>query len=149
MRLRWAGLPLVGFGVQAIVGFTSTPPALLAMAMGLIALFLALFLWLNRTRAGLLIACVGLVANTVVIAANGGMPVSQPAMASIGSTAIAVNDARHTYADDATRLGFLGDVIPLGNKVLSPGDILLAAGLTLFLISLVRDVLRASGQERM
>lgn len=144
MGLRWAGLPLVGFGIQGVAGFTSTPPALLVMAMGLIALFL----WLNRARAGLLIACVGLVANMVAIGANGGMPVSQPAMASIGSTAIDIDDARHTYADDATRLRFLGDVIPLGNKVVSPGDILLAAGLSLFLISLVLNVLRPSEQER-
>ncbi|MPZ68051.1 MAG: hypothetical protein GEU71_00790 [Actinobacteria bacterium] len=137
MRVRGPGFLLAGFTIQAVAGFTTTPPAFLVLAMGLIASFL----WFNRTHVGLLIACVGLVANMAAIGSNGGMPVSRSAMARSGTSAIGERDARHTYADDGTRLRFLGDVIPVGGKVLSPGDVLMAAGLIVFLTSLGKRVL--------
>lgn len=102
---RWIG-GAVGVGILA------------AGYCGLIAFAVA-----NRRRHGLALVAVGLLANLVVLLADGGMPVrAEPPGVQIGSHHHGLS------ADD--HLAGLADTIrvaPLGETV-SPGDLLTAAG---------------------
>lgn len=94
------------------------------------------FLSRNRRIAGTALVAAGLLANVLVVGANGAMPVSATAA---GRAGVSVQDllrgagARHELAGAQTRLRWLGDVIPfplpVRPEVLSPGDVLIAAGL--------------------
>lgn len=119
----------MGMMIQLATGLASTPPALLVGSMFLIAGFL----FVNRHQAGLSLALLGLMLNLLPIAVNGAMPVSSHA-ASIARPGLDIDVAhqRHLFAGPGTRLSFLGDVIPVGGKVLSVGDVLLLAGLVRF-----------------
>lgn len=100
-------------------------------------LCVAAFLAANRRLPGLALVAAGLFLNTVVVVANGAMPVSRSAAARAGvSTDTLLSDPRYVTADAGTRLEPLGDVVPvplpLVPAVVSPGDVLVASGLALF-----------------
>jgi hypothetical protein len=136
-NFRTVPLLLLGLALQIVFGFWS--PSWLTDAWGLAILIgsNALVLgWLivNRALPGLLIAAVGLLMNLVVIGANGAMPVSGDAVRAAGGDEREIAEAglKHEVLDDDTRLGFLGDIIPLpGLGIWSVGDLVLAAGLAL------------------
>lgn len=90
---------------------------------------------MNRRVAGVACAFAGLAMNATVTVLNGGMPVSARA-AEIAHLELAAArfDAEHALMTEDTLLAPLGDVIPIpgGHLVISIGDLLLAAGLALF-----------------
>ena len=107
-------------------------PAGLVLSVLLVVAFLAV----NRGLRGTGLVALGLLTNAVVVGANGAMPVSLDALARAGVVTgelVAGSDLRHEVADDDTRLSFLGDVVPVPlpyrPEVVSPGDVLVAAGL--------------------
>jgi hypothetical protein len=130
-------------------------PVLLAAAAGQVTLYLtpvgargavaagdcALIAWwsfANRPRRsglpGLLAVGAGGAANSVVIAANGGMPVSRAALAAAGlprqlDVARGHLD-RHVLMGPGTQLRWLGDAVPFAplHVVLSAGDLVMLAG---------------------
>lgn len=117
--------------VGTVVGGPFYPLGLVASAG-----FVVAFLVRNRGIRGTGLVALGLVANALVVGANGAMPVSLEAAgrAGIGTQdLLARSDPRHETADRSTRLPWLGDVIPvpvpLRPEVVSPGDVLVAAGL--------------------
>lgn len=90
----------------------------------------------NLRVHGVALLTTGLVLNAIVVAANGAMPVSIVAAyhARVPIVAIAAGtDARHDIAGIGTHVRWLGDVIPVPlpvrPEVVSPGDVLVAAGL--------------------
>jgi hypothetical protein len=99
--------------------------------------------WLNRRSPGMLLALVGLALNALVIATNGGMPVSLEVarLASGGSpVSIPAGDFAHTALTSSTRLAWLADVIaspgPRGiATLLSAGDVVLFSGVVCFISS--------------
>jgi hypothetical protein len=101
--------------------------------------------WLNRKSPGMAILGLGLLLNTVVIVANGGMPVAAVVAAAAksvpaSSVEIAAADFVHVLASSTTRLLWLADVIPLPGpswirSAVSAGDCLLFAGIAAFLAS--------------
>lgn len=101
-------------------------------------------LWLNRRLYGFPFIFAGVLLNFLVMAVNGGrMPVSLEAANVLGpyyvdllKTGSAVT--KHYLMDSATRLPFLGDIIPLSSpyprtQVISAGDIVMNAGIFLYL----------------
>ena len=142
LRVRWMPLLPAGAGIQLLLGITSTPPLLLVVSMGLIAGFL----WGNRAHPGFPLAFAGVVLNLAVIAVNGAMPVSPRAAAFVGDAGIGGADLRHSVADGDTLLPFLGDVIPLGTRVVSVGDLFIFAGLGWFLWRAMLSLLRRTDQ---
>lgn len=97
------------------------------------------FVFLNRRHRGMLLFCLGLLLNLAVIGSNGGkMPVDPDRLSPSHQEKLARGMASpvHTALDEKTRLAFLADVffLPYGkNKLISLGDIALAAGLILFI----------------
>lgn len=135
-RVRWMTLLFQGLLVQ--VAFDVWDPPGLTSTHALAVLFIsnlavASFVVLNLRTPGMLLIGVGLVLNTLVITANGAMPVSSSASSAAGISAPSEvdNDLKHERLNDDTRLGWLSDVIPVPGlkEVLSLGDLLLAAGI--------------------
>lgn len=144
MRIRWAPLLLMGAGAQLLLGTTTVPPWLLVGSMGL----LSFFVFLNRSVAGFRMVLFGLAMNMVVIAANGAMPVSQHALRQASLPAVPATDLRHAAAQPGTHLPFLGDVIPIGGRVMSVGDLVMLAGLMRFLSATSQRLFRNPRPEQ-
>ncbi|MHB1802269.1 MAG: DUF5317 domain-containing protein, partial [Actinomycetes bacterium] len=115
--------------------------------LGVLAGFvlLAYFVVVNRRLPGIGLVATGLTLNTMVVVLDGAMPVSTAAAARAGlrpDQAVPPGDVAHLAADATTRLRWLGDTIafplPGHAAVLSPGDLLVAAGVGLAAYTLVR-----------
>ncbi len=117
------------------------------------------FVWLNRSLPALWLSGLGVALNALVIAVNGvRMPVAAAALqaAALPHYVDYLQQGRvitHTLIDKATLLPWLGDWIPLPPpyprpKVLSPGDVVMAAGLFYFvLVALGPPLLRRAGKR--
>lgn len=113
-----------------VVGGPLYPVGLLCSA-GLVVAFLVRNIGVRGT--GLL--ALGFAANALVVAVNGAMPVSVEAAGRAGVSTqdvVVGSDPRHELAGPQTRLPWLADVVPvplpLRPEVVSPGDVLVAAG---------------------
>jgi Family of unknown function (DUF5317) len=135
---------LVAAAVLQLVGGTLAPgsAAVRVPTVTLSALLVALFLWGNWQVAGVPLIAAGLLLNGVVVAVNFAMPVSVSAAARAGLEPGQLrlgDDAFHERAGPGTRLSYLGDTIPvalpLRPQVVSPGDVLVAAGVALLLVT--------------
>lgn len=115
------------------------------------ALFMASYLmalapaWANREWWGVRLLGLGIAMNLLVMAANGGlMPVTPEARLALGrQTAVTQSELGRMVprsknvllAEENTNLYPITDVIAMGfpvNRVISPGDILIVAGVVLF-----------------
>jgi hypothetical protein len=134
LDLRYGVLVVLAVLVQlggGLAGGTAYP-----LGLTVSVLLVAVFLGFNRSIPGVGLVALGLLANALVVGLNGAMPVS--AWAS-GEARISTQDLltgadpRHELATAATALRPLGDVIPvlmpMRPEVVSPGDVLIAAGL--------------------
>src|SRR5687767_3554824 len=72
-------LVLVAAVAQALFAMAPSPPAAVVLTV-LSQGALLTFLWLNRLLAGAVLIALGSLLNTVVVLANGAMPVSRDAM---------------------------------------------------------------------
>jgi hypothetical protein len=112
----------------------------LTMVLVSFALLMVMVL-LNRSKAGMWIAGLGVLMNFVVIALNGGMPVLAGAAEVASGFTVSNPDLsgsfKHVPLDETSRLTFFADVIPLRfagiGEVISLGDVFLALGLGVFL----------------
>lgn len=134
LPLRHGVLVVLAVVVQAggaFIGGVAYPVGL-ALSVVLVGVFLAA----NRGVRGTGLVALGLLGNALVVGLNGAMPVSAHASGKAGITTqdlLAGTDPRHELATSATRLRELGDVIPVllpvRPEIVSPGDVLVAAGL--------------------
>ncbi|WP_025692388.1 DUF5317 domain-containing protein [Paenibacillus zanthoxyli] len=116
-------------------------------------------LWLNRSTPGFLFIFAGVFLNFLVMAVNGGkMPVSLEAAKVLDPYYVHLLQSgavvtKHFLMDSATRLPFLGDIIPLSKpyprtQVISVGDIVMNVGIFLYLQHiLVPDKRQVQTQE--
>jgi hypothetical protein len=105
------------------------------------------FLWANRKQPGFYYILIGVFLNFLVMAINGGrMPVSLEAASILDPFYADVLKgglyAKHQLLSDSTRLGFLGDIIPLSrpyprNQVISIGDVVMNIGGFIFVLQLM------------
>ncbi|MGH2539777.1 MAG: DUF5317 domain-containing protein [Actinomycetota bacterium] len=103
------------------------------------------FVWVNRRVPAAPLMLAGLALNVVVIAANGGMPVSADAIRTTGSDArslpAVIDDGKHHLMTSSDVLTPLADVIglpPPFATVLSVGDVLLYSGVVAFTVLIMR-----------
>ena len=137
VRFRWPGLLLGGFAAQALLAVAASSgwgrnPVLLELAF----VPILLGLWANLKVTGVGAVLAGALANAVALLLYGGlMPVSPAAMRMAGLSANAgafLASSRHQFMHPSL-FWWLGDWIPLFHFVLSPGDLLVGAGLIWFL----------------
>lgn len=151
IRLRFLPLlfvaVIVRFGTETLLAAGVEPVETLRLPLFALAYGVLLFaLWHNRSYPGLALAMVGIAANALVIAVNGGrMPVWMEAFRAAGLTGD-LNSVLHlplvaTDAEFLLRLGFLADIVPIpfwpAQNVASVGDLFLTAGLAFFLFATV------------
>ena len=143
LPLRRAWLVGVAVLVQLLGGVLGG----LLYAVGLVAsaVLVLRFLVANRGLRGTGLLYAGLFANALVVAVNGAMPVSVHAADRAGVTTQAIlsgADPRHEIAGADTTLRWLGDVLPVPfpvhPEVVSPGDVLVAAGLAQLVVAGMR-----------
>ncbi len=137
-RIRAWPILVVAVLIEACLGATSglLRPALAVTAcLGVVGWCAANTGPGRRFPYGLGLIGAGVVLNAIVMALNGGMPVSQFALAAAGFPKT-MNVAeghfyKHIAMTDLTRLRMLGDIIPfhLARTVLSPGDLLMLMGI--------------------
>jgi hypothetical protein len=113
-----------------------------AVALVLTTLLVGLFLLGNARLPGVPLVALGLMLNVVVVGANAAMPVSVSAAARAGISRADLHldrDAMREPTGPATRLGVLADVVPVAlpgrPQVVSAGDVLVAAGVALLLLT--------------
>ncbi|MGH8867534.1 MAG: DUF5317 domain-containing protein [Actinomycetes bacterium] len=138
--VRGVRLLVVAFALQVGGGLLAgTSLATYPVGVACSAVFVVLFLVRNGRLLGVPLVAAGLLGNIAVVVANGAMPVSADATvrAGVATTAAALDAGARTDALTAeTRLGWLADripvALPLRRDVASPGDVLIAAGLALY-----------------
>jgi hypothetical protein len=147
VRIHWWALALIGVAMQSlpVPRLRGVDPHLLgsgALLLSYVALLA--FLTVNRWVPAARVMALGLLMNLAVVGVNGGMPVSPWAIeVAGGSPKVLVADAgpKHHLMNERDILGWLGDVIPLPRPagiVLSPGDVLLYAGMAWFVVQVMR-----------
>lgn len=130
-RAWW--LLLIGFGLQLVASLLPAANRSLAVALLLFSYApILMMVAMNRHAPGMWIAGIGILMNFIVIALNGGMPVLAASVEIAGGNPDAVLGGKHVVLDAATRMPFLGDIIPLPGTVISMGDVFLAIGLGVF-----------------
>jgi hypothetical protein len=148
-RRRLVVAALVAQLVGVVVGGPVHAAGLL-VSSGLVAAFLVA----NRGVPGTGLVAVGLAANALVVVLNGAMPVAPGAAERAGTATqdlLAGTDPRHELVHGTTRLPWLADVVPvplpLRPEVVSPGDVLVTAGLAQ-LVAAAMLAGRAQGRQR-
>ena len=150
-----AALPFSG-GVLALVAaaaqalFALAPSAPVGLALTAVSqLALLAFLWRNRFLAGALLIAAGSLMNTIVVLANGAMPVSRQALLAIGRHPAEVQPGRHRLMTETDVLPQLADIValPLLRTIVSVGDIVLAAGLGLLVVAAMAPPRTARGSR--
>jgi hypothetical protein len=168
LRLRWWMLGAASLGMQLVLFNPPLDEQPWAMAMGpwlfavtLVGIALVLLrnsATMSLARTPLRMAALGVGLNLLVIGANGGyMPRSTEASQAVGRPVDTIVDGQRLtnvgILSDATRLPWLGDVLPepqwlpLSN-VLSIGDLLLAGGLAWWAFRLTTSASRSVGPAR-
>jgi MFS family permease len=160
VRLRWVGLlmfaVILRFGTEFGLIQGSGVVETFRLPLFVISFVLLLTaLWVNRSQPGMRLAFVGILSNTVAIAANGGhMPIWIRSLEAAGFTLADVESPFHSILmgdpglDFFLHAGPLGDLIPIPlpiiQNVASIGDVFLTAGLAFFLFA---TVVRRHGDE--
>ncbi|WP_405068477.1 DUF5317 domain-containing protein [Kribbella sp. NBC_01510] len=130
--VHWLAAAGIGQLLGSLFGGTAYPVGLIGSAV-----CIAVFLRLNLRHPGVGLLALGFFSNALVVALNGAMPVSLAALSRAGVGAAVLGDPRHELSDAATRLPWLGDVVPVAlpgfGQAVSPGDVLIAAGAGLLL----------------
>jgi hypothetical protein len=147
LRVHWWALAFGGVLLQAapVPSVEGVDPAVIGTGM-LVASYVMLlgFLTINREVPAAGVMAVGLLMNLLVVALNGGMPVSASAIRVAGGSTEALtagSSPKHHLMTDDDVLPFLGDVIPVPQPagiVLSVGDLLLYGGMAWFVVQVMR-----------
>jgi len=143
IRVRAVRLLLVAAAVQLLTAWAAPGSALArATALMLTTVLVGLFLAGNARLPGVPLIALGLLLNVVVVSANHAMPVSVDAAATAGIARGDLHlerDAMRVPTGPGTRYRLLGDVVPVAlpryPQVVSAGDVLVAAGVGLLLLS--------------
>jgi hypothetical protein len=155
LHVHWWVLAFTGLALQVVpvptiarVSPRVVGTVMLVASYGLLLSFIAVNRWIPAAR----IMAVGLLLNLLVVATNGGMPVSATAIERAGGSAAALSSEpseKHHLMTEGDVLWFLGDVIPVPPPVkivLSIGDLLLYLGMAWFVVQVMRG--RSRGNPR-
>lgn len=155
LRLRLWWLAVAGFAIQFIPlpeGDAGRDLLVRTAVLAISYTLLLTFAFANVRLPGMILVVVGLAANFLVIAINGGMPVSEGALRGsdqpelIGLLRESGSDKHHLLTED-DRLTFLADVIGIPSPVaqaVSIGDVFVYVGLVLLIVAAMRESVPAA-----
>ncbi len=144
VRPRWWALLLGGFALQAFAENVDITGATSLSVIGMFALVVGLAA--NASIRGALIAALGVTMNLFVLVINGAVPIRFEALGEAGLVDATTQRSQITSVGHLleletadTRLGALGDTIPIGvlDSVISIGDLVTFAGVVVIVSSLV------------
>lgn len=149
LRLRWWGLAVVGLAIQFVPlpeGVGGIDLVVRTAVLSASYTMLLAFAIVNVYLPGLPLVLIGLACNFAVIAANGGMPVSEEALVSSGQADVLdmlLEDGsqKHHLLTDGDVLTFLADVVPVPKpigQVISVGDVFVYLGLIVLAVATMR-----------
>jgi hypothetical protein len=158
LRLRWWGLVIAGLAIQFLPlpeGEGGTDLIVRTAALAISYTLLVVFAVANLRLPGMPLVLIGVAANFLVIAANGGMPVSESALIASGQEDIVrlLKDGsdKHHLMDNDDVLTFLADVIgvpkPIG-QVISIGDVFMYGGLVWLTVGAMRGRIPSTPTEQ-
>lgn len=145
VRPRWWGLIVLGFAIHALAESFDVPGAVSLSIIGMFLLVVGLGANVP-TIAGAGVTAVGVAMNLVPLVLNGAVPVRFEALRDAGIVADTTTQAQVTSVGhlleletDGSRLGDLGDVIPISfvSSVISIGDLVTFAGVIVIVSGLV------------
>jgi hypothetical protein len=148
-RLHHAWLLVVALVMQLVANEPEQDWLALALVLGSFGV-IGVFAAINRRAFGMPLVALGAAMNFIVIAANGGMPVSAEAIRAVGDDpASLVLRGKHFVDHGQAHLRFLSDTIawPLRPAIVSVGDLVLWSGISLLVAGLMQP--RAHEPERM
>lgn len=159
LHLRWSWLAIAGLALQFVPlpgGATGTDLAVRTAVLSCSYVLLLTFAAVNIRLAGVPLIFAGLALNLLVIASNGGMPVSRGALESSGQADVLQvlldeGAAKHHLLTDADVLTPLADVIPVGGpirQVVSAGDVLVYAGVAWLIVAVMRGRIPQASRAR-
>ena len=148
-RLRLVILPIAAFLLEASFGLLNTlvegPPSLwLEKAVRLEYLLLTLFIWINHRIRGMDMLGAATLVNYIVISANGfRMPVTPiiynyPELYHFVERIQSGALPEYVLVDWNAPFWFLGDTLPLGNGLASIGDLMMALGVMMIIITMMK-----------
>jgi len=145
--LRCVLLPCAAFLTEASFGYLTgrfDPACWLGPAVCFEYVLLGGFVWVNRRRKGMKLLGAATLTNFAVIAANGfRMPVTPvieryPELAAFSERIASGNLPEYVLVSWDAPLWFLGDTIPMFGGIASAGDLLMAAGMLLLIVGVMR-----------
>lgn len=139
--LLWIPVGVVGVSLLAASSW-ATGDVFVALRTVATAALVALGL-VNHGRRGARLLTAGVVANGLVVIANAGMPVAADAVVTAGGPRGGILDlGRYHLQTDTTVLPWLADTLGIGwlRVVVSPGDLLVAAGAVVVIATTLADL---------
>lgn len=148
-RLRFVILPCAAFLLEASFGLINLlvdgpPSQWLGKAVCIEYLLLTLFIWINHRMRGMDILGAATLLNFIVISANGyRMPVTpviydHPELYHFVERIQNGALPEYVLVDWNAPFWFLGDTLPLGKGLASIGDLLMAAGIMILIITMMK-----------
>lgn len=148
-RLRLVILPCAAFLLEAsflwIDKLVDGPPSVwLAKAVCMEYLLLTLFIWINHRMCGMDMLGAATLVNFIVISANGfRMPVTPliydyPELHYLVERIQTGTLPEYVLVDWDAPFWFLGDTLPLGTGLASIGDLMMAVGVMMLIISMMK-----------
>ncbi|WP_251548770.1 DUF5317 domain-containing protein [Neobacillus muris] len=133
-------IELIVFALQNKIKFLGQVSGFIYIVIYILGL---LFLFINRKNPGFILILIGVFLNFLVIVINGGrMPVSLEAASVLEPGYVESLKqslyAKHQVLTSSTKLGFLGDIIPLSKpyprtQIISIGDVVMNIGIFFFI----------------
>lgn len=141
--LRWVPVAVVAVIVAIVAGRLSESGFVAATTVVTAALVAVGIV--NHAHPGARLLTAGIVANGLVVIANAGMPVASAAVTAAGGNAVALaRSGRHHLLTDDSVLPWLADTLGVTwlQVVMSPGDLLLAAGGVVLIATALRGAVQ-------
>ncbi|AIE61401.1 DUF5317 domain-containing protein [Bacillus methanolicus] len=153
LKIKWGWVFPLLLAIQFLIFAFQNDVKILGQISGYIYIVVyilgMLFLFMNRHHKGFMLILIGVFLNFLVMAVNGGrMPVSLEAASVLEPGYLkALKEelyAKHAILTESTKLGFLGDIIPLTKpyprtQIISIGDVIMNIGIFFFIQHLMLD----------
>jgi hypothetical protein len=147
LKLKWGWvfpllltIQIIVFAFQNKINYLGQVSGYIYIAVYVLGL---IFLFINRKNPGFIIILIGVFLNFIVMVINGGrMPVSIEAASVLEPGYVEALKqslyAKHQMLTNSTKLGFLGDIIPLSKpyprtQIISIGDVIMNIGVFVFI----------------